>query len=177
MRHDANDAEVLVFTFKDGLLAGMAHDLKLRVQEFAIDVDEASGAVQATFEPASLKVVCAMRDGSDDLEALSRHDYREIEHHIALEVLQPARFGELRFDGDRVEGDMASGQALLRGTLHLHGQLHDIDVPVRRDGGDWIAEVRLDQREWGIRPFRAMMGALKVQPEVLVQVRLPIRSA
>lgn len=167
MRHDARDAEVLIFTFTEGLLAGVAHDLKLRVNEFTIEFDPASGAVLATLEPSTVRVVCAMQDGVEAPEALSAHDHREIEHHIALEVLQPALHGELRFEGHRVE------PGLLRGVLTLHGQMAELDVPIRREGSDWIAEVRLDQRGWGIRPYRAMMGALKVQPEVLVRARVP----
>ena len=167
MRHDARDAEVLVFTFTEGLLAGVAHDLKLRVTEFTIESDPASGAVLATLEPSTLRVVCAMHDGVEDPEALSAHDHREIEHHIALEVLQPARYGELRFEGHLAE------PGLLHGTLTLHGQMVELEVPVRREGSDWLAEVRLDQREWGIKPYRAMLGALRVQAEVVVRVRVP----
>jgi hypothetical protein len=167
MRHDARDAEVLIFTYAEGLLAGVAHDLKLKVTEFTIEVDEAGGAVLATLEPSSVRVVCAMVHGLEDGAALSSHDLREIEHHIALEVLQPAHHGELRFEGFLAE------PGLLHGTLTLHGQMGELEVPVRREESHWIAEFRLDQRAWGIRPYRAMLGALKVKAEVLVRVTVP----
>ena len=36
-KFDAKSAEVLLFSYKDGLLAKVAHDLKMRVDEFSID--------------------------------------------------------------------------------------------------------------------------------------------
>ena len=59
------DAEVLVFTFKHGLLSAMAHDLKLRATSFEVEVDEEHRRVRAKFDPASLRVVSAMRDGNE----------------------------------------------------------------------------------------------------------------
>jgi hypothetical protein len=167
MRYDARDAEVLIFTYAEGLLAGVAHDLKLKVTEFTIEVDGAASAVLATLEPSSVRVICAMVHGLEDTAALSSHDLREIEHHIALEVLQPAHHGELRFEGYLAEPE------LLRGTLTLHGQMGELEVPVRREGAVWITEFTLDQRAWGIRPYRAMLGALKVKAEVRVRVAVP----
>lgn len=167
MRHDTTDARIEVFTFAEGLLAGVAHDLKLEVREFTLQIDEPSGAVLASLEPASVRVVCAMKQGREDPEGLSSHDLREIDHHIALDVLQPAHHGELKFEGYLAE------PGLLRGTLTLHGQMAELDVPIRRENGRWIAEFGLDQRAWGIRPYRAMLGALKVKAEVLVRVTVP----
>jgi hypothetical protein len=37
----------------------------------------------------------------------------------------------------------------------------------------WIAEGELDHRDFGIRPFSAMMGMLQVDPAVRLRVGLP----
>ncbi len=168
MRCTAAEAEVLVFTFKEGLLSGMAHDLKLKVHDFTIDFDNETSAVRAEFAPESLRVVCARRDGADEPEALSVHDLREIDNHVSMEVLHPARFSELRFEGCRLS------PTHVRGSLTLHGQIHELDVALSQSGEHWLAEAHLDQRIWGIRPYSAVMGALKVRPEILVQVRVPL---
>ena len=60
-RHDASTAEVLVFTFKEGLLSPLAHDLKLRVTRFSLEVAETSDSVAAEFDPRSLVVLTAMK--------------------------------------------------------------------------------------------------------------------
>ncbi len=37
----------------------------------------------------------------------------------------------------------------------------------------WTAEVRLQQPDFGIRPYRAMLGTLRVQPDVLIRMSVP----
>ena len=56
-------AECLVFTYKAGLLAGVAHDLKLRAERFEIAIDDEG--IRAQFDAASLRVVCAQAGGKD----------------------------------------------------------------------------------------------------------------
>ena len=53
-RYDASSAKVLVFTFKEGLLSAAAHDLKLEVTKFTVDVEGTS--VRAEFDATSLRV-------------------------------------------------------------------------------------------------------------------------
>jgi hypothetical protein len=33
-----------------------------------------------------------------------------------------------------------------------------------------VAEFRIDQRDFGIKPYSAMLGTLKIKPEVVVRV-------
>ena len=65
-RYDAYNSECLLFSFKDGLLARLAHDLKLQVERFSIEVDDSTREIKATFDPSSIQVVCAQNDGRDD---------------------------------------------------------------------------------------------------------------
>src|SRR4051812_4209200 len=43
MRIDPASAECLVYTFKEGLLSAVAHDLKIRVERFEIEVTPGEG--------------------------------------------------------------------------------------------------------------------------------------
>src|SRR5688572_22210663 len=63
--YNASNAECLVFTYKDGLLSAVAHDLKIRVTDFSLTVDEAQDEVSGTFNAGSLRVVNAMSSGTD----------------------------------------------------------------------------------------------------------------
>ena len=57
------------------------------------------------------------------------------------------------------------------GKLTLHGVTREIRCT--RSGE--LVEARLDQRDFGIKPYSAMFGTLKVKPEVVVTVRLVSR--
>lgn len=165
-RFDASTAEVLVFTFKEGLLSAVAHDLKLRVGRFTIEED--GGRLTGTFDVASLQVVCAVKQGADDPAALSSANRAEIEKTIVHEVLDARRHPQVRYEASQVSAQRVEGQLTLRGvTRPLPG--------VRRDeGGRRVAEFELDQRDFGIKPYSAMLGALKLKPEVQVRVSLSV---
>lgn len=164
-RYDARDAEVLVFTFKEGLLSPVAHDLKLRVERFEIDVEEAT--VRAQLDARSLKVVAAIRQGRDDPGALAAASVEEIERNAAQRVLSVDRFPSIHFQSTSVD------EREVRGRLTLCGQSRDVTGRRCDEQGRRVAEFRVDQREFGIRPFSAMLGALKIRPDVLVRVALP----
>lgn len=69
-RFDASRADCHIFTFKEGLLSAVAHDLKLRVGRFEVQVESEPWSVSARFEVASLEVVCAMKEGREDASIL-----------------------------------------------------------------------------------------------------------
>ena len=173
-RFDAKSAQCLVFTYKDGLLSAMAHDLKIRVTAFVIDVDENTRAITASFSPTSLRVVSAMRNGRETPGDLSADNKREIEGNIARDVLQASRYPEIQFTSSSVEEK--GERYLVRGALALHGHRRTIAVEVHRRDDHYIAEGRIHQPTFGIRPYSAMFGTLKVKPDVVVQVRVPAPS-
>jgi hypothetical protein len=154
-----------VFTFREGVLAAVGHDLKLRVQRFEIEVERSR--VSARFDAASLRVVAAMRSGKEDAGALSDRDRQEIERNVAREVLEAHRFPEVSF---------ASTQVLpgrIRGTLSLHGREQAGEFPFEEISRRCVARIDLDVRQFGIRPYTAMLGALRVAPIVHVVVSTP----
>jgi hypothetical protein len=170
-RVDETTAECLIFTEREGLLGAMGHDLKLRVARFSIEGDAVARHLAARFDAASLVVVAALRDGAEDPAALSESNRREIEGSIATYVLEAERHPEVRFVASAI--DPSGPGYRLRGTLSLHGVEREIEVPVRREGERLVAEVRLHQPDFGIRPYSALLGALKVKPDVRVVVSAP----
>ena len=72
-RFDSKSAELLVFTFKEGLLAPLAHDLKLRAESFELTVEESGDSfnIRLEVDPRSLRVFSAVKDGQDTPDALS----------------------------------------------------------------------------------------------------------
>jgi len=55
----------------------------------------------------------------------------------------------------------------------LNGRELSGEFAVRRDGERAVAEVEIDVRRFGIRPYAAMLGALRVSPRVRVVVTTP----
>lgn len=170
-RFDAYNSECLVFSFKDGLLAPLAHDLKMRVERFSIEVDDATHEIKASFDPSSIRVVCAQVDGRDDPSALSEGDMKKIHGNLVKDVLHVRKHPEIRFDSTNV---VSRGEGFaIEGTLRIHDKSRNIQASVRADGDRWVTEVQVHQPDFGIKPFTAALGTLKVKPDVLVRIEAP----
>ena len=55
--YSSENAECFIYTFKEGLLSKVAHDLKLKVNGFEIRWE--NGEIQADFDPSSIEVLYA----------------------------------------------------------------------------------------------------------------------
>ena len=173
-RFDAYNSECLLFSFKDGLLARLAHDLKLKVERFSIEVDDTTHQIKATFDPSSIEVVCAQVDGRDDPSTLSKGDKKKIYDNATKDVLRVRKYPEIRFESTNVV-ERGDGFAV-EGTLQMHGKSKTIQTSVRAAGDRYTAELKLHQPDFGIKPYTAAFGALKVKPDVLVRVSVPRQS-
>lgn len=171
MRYDSNSAKCQVFTFKEGLLSKIAHDLRIEVTRFQIDADPNVPSVRAELDPRSLRVVSAMSEGQDNPGALSDADKKKIEGQILEEVLHCSQHDKITFVSDSCSKTAAGYD--LSGNLTLHGVTRRIQMSVRSEAGQLVTEVALHQPDFGITPFKAMMGTLKVKPEVRVRITLP----
>ena len=168
---DVRTAQCLIYTYKEGLLSLVAHDLKLRVTRFSIDVDRAAGKVEARFDAGSLVVDCAMRDGREAPAALSAKDRRDIEENVAKDVLDPRRFPDIRFASERVVVE-ADG-ARVAGRLVIKGRERSLELSARRQGEQLVLETRLHQPDYGIKPFSAILGTLRIKPDITVRLVVP----
>ena len=170
--YDAETADVTVFTQKEGLLSAIAHDLRIRVDRVSIDVADDGSSVRGTFDARSLRVVSAMRDGRDAGGLLSDRDRRQIEGHVVDDVLAAKRWPEIKFTSTSVVKRDAATWAIV-GDVTLAGVSRRIETVARREGERVVAEVVLHQPDFGIKPFRAALGTLRVQADVRVRVSIP----
>lgn len=164
-RLDSTKAEVVVLTFKEGLLSAVAHDLKLRVGRFTIDAE--GDRFVGEFDTASLRVVEAMKDGHEHPGALSASMKADVEKNIAHDVFDSRKHATARFETTKVSADAVEGR------LTLNGVTRDVRGTRKDAGGQRVAEFRFDQRDFGIKPYSAMLGTLKIKPEVVVRVSVP----
>lgn len=165
--YDASSAECLVHTWREGLLSRAGHDLQLRVREFQVRFTESG--VEAVFDPRSFEVVAAMEGGRPRPNLLSERDKRQVVDNIERQVLHTSRFREIRFESGPVDDDATE----LRGRLTLHGIERAVTVELAREDDARVARLRIHQPDFRIEPFRAMLGALRIRPEVDVVLRIP----
>lgn len=175
IRFDQGSAECLVATFKEGLLSAVAHDLLLRVERFRVEVDPERRVVAGSFDPASLRVVDAVRDGRPAPGVLTAANKSEIESNVARWVLEPDRHPEIRYASTSVE-DRPEGGFAVDGALALHGVERPLRVLVEPDGTGFLARATVHQPDFGIRPYSALLGALRVRADVEIRLRLPGRA-
>ena len=171
-RYTQNDAEALVFTFKDGLLSKVAHDLKIQITRFSVNLDPGAARIDAEFDASSLRVVNAVHGGAEDPKALSDGDKEKIGVQIQKEVLETDKHSSVTFSSTQLTRRPDGGYSIT-GDLTLHGTTRPISVETRVEGGRQVAEVEINQPEFGVVPFKAMMGTLKVKPVVHVRVSVP----
>jgi len=166
-------SECRVFTHREGLLSSLGHDLELTVTGFEVRVDPNARSVDASFDAASLRVVRALRDGVET--ALPESDRKTIEENLRRHVLDADRHPEIRYRSSRVVD--VEGGFDVAGELTLHGKERALAVQLRRTGDRYVAEVSLHQPYFGIRPYSALLGAIKVKPGVVVRLVFPLEPA
>lgn len=171
-KHDASTAECLVFTFKEGLLSKIAHDLKIQVTRFTVSIDDASQAITAELDARSLRVLSAVKEGRDDTHALSDSDKNKIASQIVEDVLHAGAHPVVRFASTSVTPRQDGGYDIT-GNLTLHGVTKPVSTRTRLENGRQVAELVIHQPDYGIKPFKAMMGTLKVQADVRVRCSIP----
>jgi hypothetical protein len=158
------DGRVWVFTFKRGLLSKVAHDLRLSLERFEVETD--GERVQGRFFVDSLSVVGAVRDGAIDASALSESDKQEIANTIRTEILHTDRHPEVVFEG---RAQKTPEGFRVRGVLELVGRREEIEIAVRRRGDRLEGEVELAPSRYGIEPFKALLGAIKLADRVIIR--------
>ncbi len=168
--YDAVTAECLLFTEKSGLLAGAAHDLKLVVTRFEVDIEGLSA--RGRFDADSVRVVCARRDGRDAPGVISARDRAEIENTVTGNILEAQRFPFIEFQSTSIAAHPPVGYRI-DGVLTLRGRTGPLTMLARQQGDVALIDGRLHQPDFGIVPYSAMLGALKIKPDVAFRLVLP----
>lgn len=172
-RFDASSGSCRVFTFKQGLLSAVAHDLEIEVTDWSLEIADDGDSLTARFDPRSLRVLHAVVDGRPSASALSDKDKRKIESNIVADVLEVKRHpGPIELRSTEID-DRDDGSATVRGTLRLHGREREVTIEVRVDSDERVARARLHQPDFGIQPYSAMLGTLKIKPDIEVELRVP----
>jgi hypothetical protein len=162
------NARLIVATGRTGGAAKAGHDLTLEVGAWNGTLrlgEEADGtSVTLHADGSSLRVL----EGHGGMKKLDEDDKNNIQQTIDDEVLNATA---IDFSSDAVEGSRGSGRLTVRGTLAFAGATNPLtfDLNIAEDG-HLTGSAIVKQSDWGIKPYSALFGALKVADEVTVTV-------
>ncbi|MCB9670520.1 MAG: hypothetical protein H6736_09250 [Alphaproteobacteria bacterium] len=166
---DASSGTCEIFTYKAGLLSAVGHDLLFRVKRWSLTVED--DHIEGTFDGTSFEVVGAIKDGRVAPGALSAKDERDILANIDKHVFKGFRPRDIRFEADDVDVDDDCIEGT--GTLAIPPGRHDVRFEAHIEGGKATCRLTLHQPDWGITPFKALMGTLKIKPDIKVRITVP----
>ena len=164
-RFGPENGSLLVKTYREGMAAKVGHDLVIEVTAWEATVelpaDPAAASIRLAADPRSLEV----REGLGGLKPLTDKDRGEIRSTIDAKVL---RGSPITFVSSSVRGGRGGeGPLVVDGDLTLAGQTRPVTAQLAMtDDGHVTGTIPVTQTAWGIKPYRGLMGALKVRDEV-----------
>lgn len=160
-----------VHTYREGVAQKVGHDLIIEVGQWnaAVEVDDEGKptAVSLEADPMSLHVL----EGHRGVKPLTDSDRSEIRSNIDEKIL---RGHPIRFASTSVEH--SDGRLTVHGELTMAGTTKPASFELRLDEtGRVSGTLPITQSEWGIKPYRAFMGALKVRDavDIVLDAALP----
>jgi polyisoprenoid-binding protein YceI len=165
-----DNATLSVRTTRGGAAAKAGHDLLMRVTSWEAELVVAEEtSMELTADSTSLHVV----EGTGGVQSLDEEDVANIEHTIDDEVLKrrDIKFvsSSVSVDGDRMRAE---------GELTLADSTRPIGFEVAiADDGELSAGAVVTQSEWGMKPYTALWGALKVADDVEVVLEGRLQEA
>lgn len=166
-------AMVRVRIFATGALPGMAHDRSLvaPLAAFAAELPPPSTTALDVPLTAAVDAVALVPEG-DDLHALERSKFmRELR---GAKVLAAERYPQIRYSG-RYIGTWQAGR--VSGVLELRGRELALDFQAKLELSNGASLLRAcaysDGRlsDLGIKPFTALLGALRLADRVVLEVQ------
>jgi polyisoprenoid-binding protein YceI len=167
---------ILLRTFRDGLASQAGHDLTVEAARWSgvltVNDDLTPAGLEVRVEMGSLIV----REGSGGLKPLTDRDRREI-GATARKVLAADRNPAATFVATSFE-PAASGGGVISGTFTLAGTSRPLRLQVAETGpGKYRATTSVVQTEYGLKPYSAFLGSLKVRDAVQVEVEIDLAEA
>lgn len=166
------EATIHVYTYRAGLLARLAHDLRFTVWRHELSVQ--GRHVRGHCDADAFRVDGVVTARGLDKRRLSFNDRQMITTAIREDVLHIAEHPRVEFDGE-VTGDMP-GPLQLAGTLHLHGQSRGLRAPVEVRADRLCTTFELRPSDFGVPRFKALGGAITVRNRVRVAIEIALEG-
>ena len=175
-----SESSFWVFVGKTGFLSALAHDHEIGVKSFSGRVVvPAAGAGGGSLEMEVDAPSLAVLDKKP-----SEEDKKKIFNSMHSEVLESAKYQKITFKSVSVSDVKQTGNDaynfVVNGDLTLHGVTKRIAVPVAatvtpqqlRATGKYM----LKQTDYGIKPYSAAGGTIKVKDEFVVNFNIVAKA-
>ena len=167
-----DNATLTVHTTKTGAAARAGHNLVIEVRTWSATADVGDETTMSLIADShSLRVI----EASGGMQPLGDEEMASIAKTIDAEVLQGTT---IAFASTEVR-ETADGEGLaVTGELELNNVTHPVSFELRPDGdGGMGATAVFRQSDWGMKPYSALFGTLKVVDEVEVSMRAKEQSS
>jgi polyisoprenoid-binding protein YceI len=157
-----DNATLSVHTRRGGAAAKAGHDLELHVTSWEAALDLEGHTAELSADATSLRV----HKGTGGMQALGEEDKDNIRQTIDDDVLKKRNI-TFRSTAVAPAGD---GRYRVDGELTLSGSTQPVSFELTVDGGAVHATATVVQTRFGMKPFSALFGTLKVLDEVEVRL-------
>jgi polyisoprenoid-binding protein YceI len=168
-----DNAKLLIRTRRTGGAAKAGHDLLLEVTSWSATIDAGAEPsdtrLRLTADASSLHVL----EGTGGIKPLSANDRDNIRKTIDDEVLKRT---PIEFHSTSVSPN-AGGGLQVNGELELLGRKAPVSFALAIETGRMTGSATIEQTAWGMKPYTALFGALKVADEVKVEIDGSIPSS
>jgi polyisoprenoid-binding protein YceI len=161
---------LLIRTGRAGLGRRAGHDLTIEATQWSgeavVNVGDPDGSsVSVTVETDSLEV----REGSGGLKPLTDADRAEIKRTLGDKaLLHTAVHPTIAFRSTRITGTPQSFE--ITGELTIKGRTHPVTAHGKGNGDGLLRGwATVTQSAWGIKPYTAFLGALRLADEIKVE--------
>ena len=159
-----DNGELLVRTGRSGAAAKAGHDLVIEVGSWKATLQVTSEVADCWMQLSADGGSLHVRGGTGGISPLGDEEKKGIRETIDQEVLKRT---EISFRSTSVRD--ADGRLQVQGELELMGRQAPISFEITPgDGATVTASAVVKQTNWGIKPYSALFGTLKVADEVEV---------
>ncbi|MBO2447313.1 YceI family protein [Actinomadura barringtoniae] len=162
---------LLLKTSRSGLGRRAGHDLTIEATRWSATVtlgtDAGSSSVEVSVEVDGLEVV----EGTGGVLPLSDSDRTEIRKNLR-KVLQADRHHAITFEAGGASG--TPEDFTVEGELTIVGRSQSLTVRGGEKDGRITGGATVRQSRWGIKPYSAFFGALKLADDVEIVFELAI---
>jgi len=177
-RIEPSESQVVVYVYPAGLLSAFGHDHVVssrQVRGLAVEgTAQAPGRADLYLQVQDLEVDRPelRREAGFSAGEFSEKDIDAIREHMLTRVLDAQHHPVVAARLDVPKG----ATAMLEIRLHGRTQAFDVPVEISRPNGDLRAtgQMRILQSRFGIEPFNALGGTLKVKDEL--EIRFEVRA-
>jgi polyisoprenoid-binding protein YceI len=168
------DGKLVVRTGKGGAASKAGHNLVIEVERWGATVQFAQDPAQSVLELNADSTSFRVLDGTGGVKSLDAGDKDGIAQTINQEVLKGTSIA-FKSTAVRPDGD---AQFHVTGDLELANGVNLIafDISVS-DDGRLTGRATVKQTEWGMKPYSALFGTLKVTDEVGVEIDAKLRAS